>query len=194
MTNYGGHLPRVPITTAPLEIDIQAPSIPAPEVPESVPEGVSTVVVSRLAPQTEQLVQCSHADSDSDLESTSGSDAGSASGHDSQLDTDAEIFQPLPTTLPRVRSSRSHRTLRRKRSTPLATDRAEDDRAYLTMYTSNTAASLCRGDGYPGPDLVYPPRLYTGRVPPRLSLVTEGLAPAHLGESCEGEDNPYRIE
>jgi hypothetical protein len=149
--------------------------------------------VSRLAPQTEQPVQCSHADSDSDLESTSGSDAGSTSGHDSQLDTDAEILQPLPTTLPRLRSSRSHRTLRRKRSTPLATDRAEDDRAYLTMYTSNTAASLCRGDGYPGPDLVHPPRLYTGRVPPRLLLITEGLAPAHLGESCEGEDTPTAL-
>ncbi len=115
MTSYGGHLPRPSSTAAPGETDIQLLSLPALEPPKSIPEGVSTVTLTDLS-QIEQLVHCSQADNESDLESNSGSEAGSTSAHESQEDTDAEIPHLLPTTLPRVRSVRSCRPLRRKRS------------------------------------------------------------------------------
>jgi hypothetical protein len=187
MTNYGGHLPRASCTDGAVETDIQPPPLPAPEIPTSVPEGVSTGTLTRLS-QIEQPAQCSLVDNESDLESNSGSEAGSTSAHESQVDTDAEIPQPLPTTLPRVRSFGSRRPLRRKRSTLGAQDQPEDDRAFLTMYTSNPAVSPCHSDG--GASLyssgsLQRLRLHTGGAAPRPPVVTEGLA--RLGDSCEGE-------
>ena len=187
MMNNGGHLAKPPSTVAQVEIDVQTPSPPVLEVPKSVPVAVSMDTLSRVAPQIEQPVQCSEVDNDSDLESSSGSEAGATSAHESQVDTDGEILRPLPTTLPHVRSFGSRRPLRRKRSTLSAQDQAEDDdRAFLTMYTN----AAYRGEGSAGacpPGPLQLRRPHTGRIHPRPSVITEGIARPRLGDSCEGE-------
>jgi len=195
MTNYGGHLPRPCSTATAVETDILSPSLPVLELPKSIPAGVSTGTLTGLS-QIEQPGHCSQADNESDLESNSGSEAGSTSAHESQGDTDAEIPQPLPATLPRVRSFGSRKPLRRKRSILLnGHGQAEDDREFLTMYTSNPAVSPCYSDSLPrlySSGSVQRPRcLHTGGAPPRPPVITEGLA--RLGDTCEGEITPTAL-
>ena len=187
MTIYGGHLPKPSSTAAPVEIDIQSPAISALELPKITPEGVSIIMVTGQSP-IERPVHRSQVDNESDFESDSGSEAGSTSAHESQGDTDAEIPQPLPTTLPRVRSVGSRRPPLRKRSTLNFQDQAEDDRAFLTMHTSNPAILPCHSNSHPRPcssSSLQRPRLHTGGGPSRSQVITEGLA--RLGDSCEGE-------
>ena len=170
-----------------METDIQSSSLPALELIKGIPEDVRTITVSGLS-QIGQLVHCSQADNESDLESNSGSEAGSTSAHESQGDTDAEVPQPLPTTLPRVRSVGGRRPLRRKRSTLTLQNQAEDDRAFLTMHTSNPTVFPCNSDSHPklySSGSLQRPRLHTGGAPSRPSVITQGLA--RLGDSCEGE-------
>jgi len=171
--NYGGHLAKPFSTVAEVEIDIQATSLPALEITNSVSGVVSMGTLSR---PIDQQVQCSEVDNDSDLESTSGSEAGATSTPESQVDTDREVLRPLPTRPPRVKSVGSRRALQRKISALNAQGQAEDDRAYLTMYTSNTTIPACRGEGSAAP---YPPdphqlrRSHAGRIHARPSVVTE---------------------
>jgi len=190
MTNNGGHLPKPSSTAAPMETDIQSSSLPTLELLKGIPEDVRTITVSGLS-QIEQSIHCSQVDNESDLESNSGSEgseAGSTSAHESQGDTDAEIPRPLPTTLPRVRSVGSRRPLRRKRSTLTLQNQAEDDRAFLTMHSSNPAVFPCNNDSRPKlytSGSLQRPRLHTGGAPSRPSVITQRLA--RLGGSCEGE-------
>lgn len=187
MTNYGGHLPKPSSTATLVETDIQFPSFPALELSKSNTMGVSTVTLTDLS-QIEQPVHCSQVDNDSDLESNSGSEAGSTSAHESQGDTDLEVPQLLSTTLSRVRSVRSCRPPRRKRSILNLQNDAEDDRAFLTMYTSNPTVPPCHSDSRARLHSFSPhqrPRLPTGGAPSRPPVITEGLT--RLGDTCEGE-------
>jgi len=174
--DYGGHLLKKPSSTAgPVETAIQIRSLPALQAPKSVPESISPVTLPHLAPQIEQPAQCSPVDNESDLESTSGSEAGSATPSDSQVDTDREILPPLRKTLRRSRSLGSRKPLRRKQP---ALNEAEDDREYLTMYTSNPGVSPWSGDGSPklsSSDLSQRPRLHTGGATQRPPVTTEAL-------------------
>ena len=187
MTNFGGHLPKPSSTATPAETDIQSPSIPVLELSKSIIEGVNTATLAGQS-QIEQPVHCSQVDNDSDLESNSGSEAGSTSAHESQGDTDAEVPHLLTTTLPRVRSVRSCRAPRRKRSILNIQDDTEDDRAFLTMYTSNPAGPPCHSDSRArlhSFGSLQRPRLPTGAAPSRPPVITEGLT--RLGDTCEGE-------
>ena len=187
MTNYGGHLPKPTNTATPAVTDIQSPSPPALELSKGNREGVSTVTLTDLS-QIEQPVHCSQVDNDSDLESNSGSEAGSTSAHESQGDTDVEVPHLPTTTLPRVRSVRSCRPPRRKRSILNVQDDTEDDRAFLTMYTSNPTVSPCHSDSRARLQSLGPlqrPRLPTAGAPSRPPVITEGLT--RLGDTCEGE-------
>jgi hypothetical protein len=177
MTNYGGHLPRASCTDGAVETDIQPPPLPAPEIPTSVPEGVSTGTLTRLS-QIEQPAQCSLVDNESDLESNSGSEAGSISAHGSQVDTDVEISG--------VKSG-GRRKPQRKISTLNTQYQVEDDREFLTIYAPKPAVPPCHSDGRRGldpPGSPQHPRLNTGRATLRPPVVTKG--PACLGETCEG--------
>jgi hypothetical protein len=170
MVAYGGHLPK-PSSTAPkVEIDIQTPPFPASEVPTT----------DTLTPQSqnEQPVQCAPVDNESDLESNSGSEAGSISAHGSQVDTDVEISG--------VKSG-GRRKPQRKISTLNTQYQVEDDREFLTIYAPKPAVPPCHSDGRPRldpPGSPQHPRLNTGRATLRPPVVTKG--PACLGETCEG--------
>lgn len=191
MLNNGGHLAKPSSTAGQVDADIQPSSLPIQEIPKTGSATISMDPLSRRAPQVEQPVQCSEVDNDSEFESSSGSEAGATSAHDSHVDTDGEIPQPLPTTPPRLRSFGSRRSLRRKRSILNAHDPAEeDDRAYLTMYTSNTTIPAYHGEGSSGScplDSLQLRRSHMVMIRSRPSVITEGIARPRPGDSCEGE-------
>ena len=66
-------------------------------------------------------------------------------------------------------------------------EEAEDDRAYLTMYTSNTATSPHHGESSSARPGGVHLHFYTGRTPPGPSVITENLPRARLGDFREGE-------
>ena len=187
--NNGGHLTRLSSTEEQVDADIQPSSLPILEVPKTVSATISMVPLPRLTSQAEQPVQCSRVDNDSEFESSSGSEAGATSAHDSHVDTDGEILQPLPTTPPRLRSFGSRRSLRHKRSILNAQDPTEeDDRASLTMYAPNTTLSAYHGEGSSGScplDSRQLRRSHAGTVRSRPSVITEDIARPRLGDSCE---------
>jgi hypothetical protein len=120
----GGHLPGSSITAPTVETGIQTPPFPAPEV--------STTGTLTPQSQNEQPVQCSPVKNESDLESSSGLEAGPISAHESQVDTDVKSGGP-----------------QWKRPTLNIQYQAEDDRELPTMCAPKPAVHACHSDSGP---------------------------------------------